>query len=71
MKSVEDLDVFKLAHSERSELTDDQGPFQAERRLVSWNRCGRRNGLNGAERYERLERLEPACQCSPFDLLKA
>ena len=27
MKSVEDLDVFKLAHSERSELTRRPRPF--------------------------------------------
>ena len=57
--------------SECSELTRRLRPFQAERRLVSWSRCRRHNSLNGAKRLNGWNDWNAACQCSPFDLLKA
>jgi hypothetical protein len=39
MKSVEDLDVFKLAHQLALKTYSTTKTFQGQRPLVSWIRC--------------------------------
>jgi four helix bundle protein len=56
MKSVEDLDVFKLSHQLALTIYSVTKMFPRKRRLVWWNRCAARQpiGMNLMEGAMRL-----------------
>ena len=60
MKSVEDLDVFKLAHQLALKIYSTTKGFPREEMLVWWTRCDGQppHGMNGTKplRLELLER---------------
>ena len=65
MKSVEDLDVFKLAHQLALKTYSTTKLFQGQRRLVSWTQMRRAatNGLNGAKRLNGWNDWNEASLC--------